>query len=222
MHVCEEGVHDAAGEERDCRATATAGARAGRRGSRPAGRCSRGQHPEGEGQPAGTSEGARDPRRTKPTGHREERAPEEGSGEDAQDDPGPEGESACANQPTTRRRQAFPVGDAGRAGRLAAAASEAAVEMIDQRGVGGRDAAGGEGAHEDDATPGAVVLVSRGEVRRAGGQTKPAVHAGGERFEDLGRGLCAHDSIPSIAITNRPDGSNTSRSWATSGPTPSR
>ena len=143
------------------------------------------------------------------------------------------GRRRAANELLARRLECRAVAHARRAHRLAAAAAEAGVEVLDQRGVVGGDLAALERAHEHDAAARAVGFVAGGEVGGAGGEAEAAVHAGvergvvGRRTRSLGaRGHSpapvAHSPRPPAPPAGTVPGSKVSRSRPTSWPTPSR
>ncbi len=92
-------------------------------------------------------------------------------------------------------RQSGAVGDTRGTRRLATPAAQAAVEVLAERGVGRRDGAGGQGAHQDDAPARAVILIAGGQIGRAGRQAESAVHARRERSEDTG-GAASRSWLP--------------------------
>src|SRR6267154_76916 len=114
------------------------------------------------------------------------------------------------------RLESVAVLHARRAHRLAAAAAEATVEMIEEGGVGRGDLTALEPPHQLDAAAWRVGLISGGEERRTSLKAKPAMHARVQPLESSSR----HE--PSVATTRAPPGSNVRRRPATSGPTPSR
>jgi hypothetical protein len=106
-------------------------------------------------------------------------------------------EAAFADQLSAGRLEPLSVPDTGRTDRLAAAAAEAGIEVLNQGGVIGADLAPFECAHQHDAAPRAVGLVTGGEVGWAGGKAESAVNAGVERpVAHCRGGLSGHRALP--------------------------
>ena len=116
------------------------------------------------------------------------------------------------------RFEAVAVLHARGAHRLAGAAAEAAIEMIDECRIGHGEIAALERPHQLDAAARRVGLIASSEKCRTGLKAEPTVHARVQPFETES----PFRHVPSVATTSAPPGSNVRLSPATSGPTPSR
>src|SRR5204862_5203093 len=98
------------------------------------------------------------------------------------------------------------VAHSGRARRLAPAAAEAGVEMLDQGGIVGAELTPLEGAHQQDPAAGAVAFVGGREISRTGREAESAVDARVQRFEAAPvDGVSHRRSIRAAPAESRPD-----------------
>jgi hypothetical protein len=91
-----------------------------------------------------------------PTGRRQQRLPEPASAEHPEHKSGLGAEAVGLDQAFARRLESLAVAHAGGADRLAPAAAEAGIEMLEQGRVVGREFAAFERAHQHNAAPRAV------------------------------------------------------------------
>jgi hypothetical protein len=203
VHVTEECVHHAAGEERYARRGPRGGGgnggngavggsgegprrvapprRSSRRAKRPRPRSAQHPHPEPHSPTSGKR--GRDARGAEPAREREQGSPQTLVPKYPQHQRRQPRKTAGSEELLSRGLEPAPIAHARGANRLAPAAAEASVQMLRQGCVLSRKLAPLQGSHEDNAAARTVRFVTSGEICGAGRKTETAVDARVERGE---------------------------------------
>jgi hypothetical protein len=217
VRVSEQSFHHAPAEHGDALACGAPVRRvAGRRDGRPGAL----EHREGEaGAPRQAGEQSRESRRSDEPRDAEDHRAKPVVGHHCEHESGDRRDRPAHGDGRARRLEQGAVRHAARARGLAAPTSEAAVDMGVKILVGLGQFSFDHGAHEEQPSAGTVVLVSRGDVRRARLQAKAAMHAEVEtgrgsrqrspaaQFRGQRSRVGAHDDSPRMRGFRRRSGS---------------